>query len=292
MDSPDPNLVALALADQALDSISRRIVLDDNEGDQLAFTDDMVALESGKEYVRSNSEHWNEPVQDVVNDDLNLAERYFFVCDHPHARNYQQFYPRDYLHTSASLMIDQFDIVAKDDPVMAWFLNTAEGIAKHQRAMHLYNRINHIPYTGPIPPEGVNLKRLDREAIPNTFDVKDNQFNIELPKGKVRTINPRVILNGGGSTTPLSVIHPEYIDYATQQQQWIGDYQASIAIEDPKLAEQIKRALDRIRLSWRNALDRPFMPPSELQRIIQNANSHVRKIGAISLNSANGLRYK
>jgi hypothetical protein len=79
MDMPEPGRVPLALASLSLDAIARRIILEDGEGDQLVFTDEEAAMNSSVDYVRHNSEHWCEPVQDLLNDILNLAERYFFV---------------------------------------------------------------------------------------------------------------------------------------------------------------------------------------------------------------------
>lgn len=274
---PDPGRIPRALADLSLSTIARRVEVTDGEGDQLMFTDDQAALEAAKDYVRHNAEHWNEPVQDLVNDLLNIAERYFFVCDHPHAENYQYFYPRDYLHTSATLMFEQYDRVAADDPVMKWFLETAETIARDQRAKSTtyYNGVDE--YQGPRPPEGVTLRPAsqDLEGL-SSFRVERNLFIIQLPHGKKRTIDPRV-LNGGDRTRPLSTIHPEFTQYAKEHNQWVGDYEATIEIADPQLALDVAAALQRIHEEWPRILqNRPAMPPAELQRTIQDANDYVR----------------
>jgi hypothetical protein len=278
-DKPEPGRIPKALAELSLDSIARRIVLDDNEGDQLVFTDDQAALSSAQDYVRHNAEHWNEPVQDLVNDLLNIAERYFFVCDHPHAQNFQYFYPRDYLHTSASLMFEQFDKVATDDPVMDWLLRTAEEIARDQRAKSVTYYNGNADYTGPKPPDGVSIHSATDLEGQSSARVVDDKFVIQLPHGKKRTINPR-ILNGGNQIRPLSEMHPEFIDFANDRNQWVGDYEASIEIEDPELRQLIDQAMQRIHLEWPNVLARrPAMPSAELRRTIQDANDYVRQFG-------------
>jgi len=75
MDMPNPGKVPLALSRVAIDSVVRKIILHDDEGDQLVFVDPAVALDSSMDYVEHNSEHWVEPVQDFVSDTMNLAER-------------------------------------------------------------------------------------------------------------------------------------------------------------------------------------------------------------------------
>lgn len=278
IDKPDPGRIPKALAELSMGSIARRVVLDDNEGDQLVFTDDHAALSAAKDYVRHNAEHWNEPVQDLVNDLLNIAERYFFICDHPHAQNFQYFYPRDYLHTSASLMFEQFDKVAADDPVMAWFLSTAEEIARDQRAKAVTYYNGKAEYEGPKPPDGVSIRRSETDLQgQSNARIDDGKFVIQLPHGKKRTINPR-ILNGGNQILPLSEVHPEFVAFGQEHNQWVGDYEATIEIEDKELMETLDRALRRIHAEWPGTLERrPAMPPAELQRTIQDANRYVRE---------------
>lgn len=278
---PDPSRIPFALADLSISSIARRVVLEDGEGDQLVFTDDQAALNAAQDYIRHNTEHWTEPVQDLVNDILNLAERYFFLCDHPHAKNFQYFYPRDYLHTSSSMMFQEFEQVAQGDPVMRWFLETAATIAADQRQKNLaYNNGN--SYTGPRPPDGVTITPKD-VISPENFDVKDGKFVIDLPKGKTRTINPR-ILNGGSLALPLSELRPEFNDFRKTYHQWVGNYSATVEIESPELAAKLKEALQLIKGQWSHALDaRPFMPPAELRRTIEEANDWVRRAGRIAL---------
>jgi hypothetical protein len=278
---PEPGRIAVALADLSLNSVTRRIVLEGGEGDQLVYIDDQPAFSDAVEYVRHNTEHWTEPVQDVVNDILNLAERYLFICNNPHARQFQYFYPRDYLHTSASFMNEQFEEVAKDDRVMRWFLDTAAYIAADQREKNLKYQ-NGSSYEGPKPPEGLVLEKLDCEPNPEGFNVINQEFVIDLPKGKVRNINPRVI-NGGSTTKPLSEIRPDFVEFQKGHQRWIGNYRARIKIEDRDLAEEVKAALDRIRDKWGQALTRPLMPPGELQRNINQANEYVKAAGKIDL---------
>jgi hypothetical protein len=278
---PEPGRIPIALAELSLSSVSRRVVLEDGEGDQLVYTDDQAAFNDALEYIRHNTEHWTEPVQDLVNDILNLAERYFFVCRDDHARNFHYFYPRDYLHTSASYIFEQFTEVAKTDRVMKWFLDTAAMIAADQRQKNLkYNNGNQ--YQGPNPPEGVQLTRIDSRPNPEGFDVVNDEFVIDLPAGKMRTINPRII-NGGSMAIPLSQLRPEFEDIRSDYQRWAGDYQARVKIEDPDLAIEIKQALDVIRRKWPGALDRPLMPPAELQRTIAQANEYVLRVGKIAL---------
>jgi hypothetical protein len=274
--SKDPGLVPLALAQRSLESVSRMIVLDDDEGDQMVFDDPNVALASAIQYVNHNVEHWCEPVQDLVNDLLNLAERYFFVCDHDVAREMQYFYPRDYLHASADLMMRRFDAVAKDDVVMAWLLNTAESIASDQRQKSLLTMTGKRLYVGPDPIAGVTLKK--QLAVPGepAFGIDEDNFYIDLPKGKVRTIDPRVLSAG----TPIALsaiprIGTEYTDYSKEHSQWIGDYKAWISIEDPATRNILAQALLQIQELWPSALRRVSMPDNVLQAVVQEANTYV-----------------
>jgi hypothetical protein len=280
---PDPSRIPFALAGLALDSISRRLVLEDGEGDQLVFTNEQAAWDSSVDYIRHNTEHWTEPVQDLVNDILNLAERYFFLCNHPHAKNFQYFHPPDYLHTSSSLMFEQFDQVAKNDPVMRWFLDTAADIAKDQRTKNIHYN-NGRSYAGPNPPDGIELSKTKIEDPGNPhFDIINGQFVIELPEGKNRTINPR-ILNGGDKAIPLTKIRPEFNEYKAEMRQWANHHLAKVDIDEPTLALEIKCALEMIKQDWAKALaSRPFMPPMELRRNINEANEYVLKTGKIAL---------
>lgn len=276
----DPARVPLALAEAALQSVSRMVIIQDDEGDQLVFEDPRVAFESTMDYIGHNSEHWCEPVQDLVNDLLNLAERYFFVCDHPLAREHQYFYPRDYLHTSAHLMISKFDQVAKTHPFMKWLLDTSEKIAKDQRAKSMSNIFGSTAYAGPNPPDYITLHKkpepLPKDAVPK-ISISDGRFHIELPKGKMRKLNPRV--QNGKTTLPLSNIDSygdNISDLFLERLTWIGDYDATIAIEDKELEEEIKKGLELLNQRWPRALKRTSMPDSELQRVIAEANSYVR----------------
>ncbi len=276
---PDPGRVPKALADTSWNSAARMIILEGDEGDQLVDRDPQAALSSAMAYVDHNAEHWCEPVQDLVNDILNLAERYFFVCDHPTAREYQYFYPRDYLHTSSSLMFKRFYEVAKDDPVMQWLLDTAERIATDQRAKSLSYLRSQTTYAGPNPPDGVELQKLPPQTAGGVAAVADGKFTISLPAGKMRTLNSRV-LNGGGKTKPLSEIYPDFIKYCHEKNCWIGEYRATVEIGDEALVPLIADALKRINTEWSQQLNaRPHMPSSELRRTIEEANQYVRVAG-------------
>lgn len=287
---PSPAKVPLSLARRTLNGTARRIELEGNEGDQLVYLDSGLALYDSIEYVRHNSEHWCEPVQDLVNDLLNLAERYFFLCEHSFAREFQYFYPYDYLHTSATLMFERFEEVAKDNPVMRWLLDTAEKIAADQRNKALLYDASVNLYQGPNPPDGVRLTPLEEVQIQSEVEVENGVFKIKLPKGKVRTLNPRVL--EGKRTTPLSAIEEDGIgsdfkDFAKSQQRWIGNYEAEIEINDPELAEQIKTAMEMIDQTWPLELSRrPPMEPGELQLTIREANEFVLNAGRFTLTAA------
>ena len=281
LDGQNPGRVPLAMAEVALDSIARKIVLHDDEGDQLVFSDPETAMAFSMEYAEQNSEHWCEPVQDAVNDILNLAERYFFICDHPVARQFQDFYPRDYLHTSATLMYERYWAVAQDDRAMAWFLNTAKYIAQDQRTKSTQYLRDINPYSGPNPPDGMKLRRLDEgERVTTDAHVANSVFYIDLPRGKMRTITPR-FLNGGGETRPLDDYSPEFKDFCQDRHAWIGDYHAEIDMPEREDAEAVHRALSEIEKRWPRALiTRPEMPPRELQQSIREANEYTLRHGS------------
>lgn len=281
-DKPDPARIAFAMASLSLESTARMIIVDDGEGDQLVATDENVAWTDVKEYLDHNAEHWCEPVQDLLNDVLNLVERYFFVSHHPHARNYQYFYPRDYLHTSASLMFEQFEKVAQDDRVMDWLLRFAEKIAADQRQKTVFNHTNGNKYAGPNPPDGITLRPVKLDGSESSFNIVGDKLVANLPKGKIRTIDTRV-KNGSGKTRPISSIREqEYSDYLAESQRWIGDYAAEIEVEDPKIRAALARALKLVEEEWPHAIKlRPPMPSKELRLTIQEANNYVREKGKI-----------
>jgi hypothetical protein len=73
-------------------------------------------------------------------------------------------------------------------------------------------------------------------------------------------------------------MHPEFVDFSQERNQWVGDYEASIEIEDTELRGLIDHALQRIHADWPTILEsRAAMPPAELQRTIQDANRYVRE---------------
>lgn len=271
----DPMRLPRAMAQLSLDSVARRIVRENGEGDQLIFIDQTAAELSSYDYVRNNTEHWTEPMQDLVSDMLNVGERYLFLCGDSAAEAYQLFYPRDYLHTSATLIYKLFEKVAQNDQAMRWFMNTAKSLAEHQKSLALAYDRGENRYHGPQPPGWVKLERIDVDTLPDQLISMDgNIFTIILPQGKVRTINPRVAR--GKETFPLTELSPEYADFQHAQHQWIGNYKATIVIEDREEAGAIRQAINLINNNWINTLrTRPPMPDSVLRETIKEANKFV-----------------
>ncbi|HSX47057.1 MAG TPA: hypothetical protein VLF87_03675 [Patescibacteria group bacterium] len=274
--------------EQSLSFVVRMIVPEGDEGEQLAYTDGKTAYEDSISYMRKNLEHWCEPVQDLLSDMLNFAERYFFVCDHPLARQYQEFYPRDYLYNSATYMFELFETVARDDPVMRWLLDTAERIASHQRDVmdeytHGYSAESF--YHGPVCPPGIQMAKLPENEATASVRYRDGRLIFVLPPGKVRTIDPR-ILRGNDKIEPVSVLYPDYRLALEDQQRYIGVYTASVEIDDKELYEDIARAVEKVEAAWPVALRRSDMPDSVLRAQIANANKHVLKAGSFTLKAA------
>jgi len=69
-------------------------------------------------------------------------------------------------------MMERFEEVAKDDVVMAWFLNTAEKIAADQRDKSIQYSRNFNPYSGPNPPDGLRLFKLPEGEKADSFATK------------------------------------------------------------------------------------------------------------------------
>lgn len=295
-----PARAAIDLARQEVENPVRMTIVEGNEGDQLVFTRPDVARRAAINYANHNALHWCEPVQDLVSDLLNLAERYFFLADYPVAKNFQEYYPRDYTHTAASLMFHRFEQVAKDDPVMRWILRTASRIAADQRGKALEVLDGTREYDGPRPPEGVAMRKHDwREKLAgllpsrfrrtrHAFDVGRGQLHITLPRGKVRTLMPRVA-DPSGKTTPLDEIYPDLPEQNRALHRWIGDYTAHIDIAaagdefaSPEFAERLRKAMTTVREEWPKALRlRPPMPDEVLRASIREANEYVLQAGAI-----------
>lgn len=272
----DPLRVPIALASAALHGIQRFVVKDDGEGDQLVFTDDEIAARSTLAYGEHNALHWCEPVQDLVNDMLNLAERYFFVCEDDYARDFHYFYPRDYLHTSATLMFEHFDEVAKRDPFMKWILDSAEAMARDQRQKMADIIDGKSLYSGPEPPDGVGLERIGDEKVVSQFVVDQDKLIVTLPRGKMRTVDPRVITSKH-QTMPLSVLRPDVANSVLQLHEWIGNYRATIQLDCQEQILMISKGLERVSTEWPRALNRFPMDDTEFRRNINAANDYVEQ---------------
>lgn len=261
---------------RSLEHVLRTIL--PGSGDQLVFKNGGALLDLGFDYARHNSEHWNEPLQDVLSTLLNVIEQYFFVCNSEFARDFQQFNPADYLHTSASLMFSRFDEVAKDDPAMNWLIELAESISEHLRNLSALYDPDTYPYLGPKAPDGITFERLSSaDSEKHTLDVRyrDGFLLITRPKGKVRTINP-MILCSDGDMLSLNEAYPQYEVFVRNQHLWIGDYRWKIRVDadvETKLA--IERAFSIISDKWESAKRRPEMPDSELRQHIKVANDFV-----------------
>lgn len=272
--SKDPTVVPFALAAKALEDIQRLVVVEAGEGDQLVFSDISTGERAAIAYAELNALHWCEPVQDLVNDVLNLAERYFFVCDHNYARDFQYFYPRDYLHTSATLMFRHFDEVAKDDPFMNWLLATAEALARDQRDKMGQVIDGKRLYTGPDPMDGVSLRRMPDGKLSSQFMVKGGNLIVDLPAGKMRKLDLRIITSRL-ETAPLSSLRPEVGKQANELQRWIGNYQATLSLSDVSEAAILERGINLVNERWHKALARPPMPDLAFQQNINEANRFV-----------------
>lgn len=277
----DPKRVPLAMAEAALQSIQRAVIVEDGEGDQLVFADVDLAARATVGYGEHNAMHWCEAVQDLINDMLNLAERYYFVCGDEAAREHQYFYPRDYLHTSAALMFERFDDLATRDPFMKWILETAESFALDQRQKMADIIDGNSEYKGPNPPEGVRLERIQDEKVTGSFAMMGSELVAILPKGKMRTVDPRVTVSKH-DTQPISVLRPDISQRVHELHQWIGNYRATIAIEDTETAEIIAKGLALVDEQWPKAIDRMRMPEGEFRRNIAEANDYVMKHGKIA----------
>lgn len=277
----DPLRVPMALAAAALDSVQRLVVVEGGEGDQLVFSNDEVAEREARSYGEFNALHWCEGVQDLVNDLLNEAERYFFTCDDDYARDFQYFYPRDYLHTSATRMFEHFDEVAKRDPFMKWLLDTAEKIAADQRGKMADIIDGKAVYSGPDPMDGVVLEPIPQDQVESSFEVADDKLVIVLPKGKMRTMDPRVIVSKHESK-PLSAIKPEVARDVRDLHQWIGNYKATIQLQGPEEIEMVRAGLKVIAERWPVALRKMNMPASEFQSNIREANEYTRTRGRVA----------
>lgn len=279
--SKDPARVPRALADASLQNIQRMVVLDEGQGDQLVFDDQEIAERVAREYGEQNALHWCEAVQDLVNDNLNLAERYFFTCDDPFARDFQYFYPRDYLHTSATLMFERFDKVAENDPFMKWLLDFTEKIAKDQQAKMAEIIDNNREYRGPDPMDGITLHRLDEDKVDSSFRVEGQRLIVVLPKGKMRTVDPRVLISRR-ETRPLSVLRPNVKQDIIDLHRWIGNYEAVIELESEEHAQMVERGLRVVDEGWPKALRRFRMPSAEFRVNIREANEYVLRMGQLA----------
>jgi hypothetical protein len=277
----DPRRVPLAMAEAALASIQRAVIVEDGEGDQLVFADLDLAVRSTLGYSEQNAMHWCEPVQDLINDMLNLAERYYFVCNDDAAREYQYFYPRDYLHTSAALMFERFDDLATRDPFMKWILDTAESFASDQRQKMANVIDGKTEYVGPNPPEGVRLEMLSGKKVLGSFTMQDRGLVVVLPRGKMRTVDPRVT-TGKHETQPVSVLRPDVSDRVAELHQWIGNYEATLSIDTREEAEMIKAGLALVDEQWPKAIARMRMPERAFRDSIAEANDYVRKNGRLA----------
>ena len=188
---------ALAL----FDSVKR--VPESKHGDVLAVNDAEAATRLSMLQTRLFSEHWSEPVNDLIDELHNTALRYVLV---KRTGPLSEHHPGDELFITEEHLQELFDQEVAEDSegFIATILQLAVDVAEHQRDYH--GQLGDYDYQGPRVPDWVNLDLLavvddshQQRMIVHSRGQKIavDEVVVDMEPGKSRFIDPLVITAHG-----------------------------------------------------------------------------------------------
>lgn len=269
---------------------------DSELGDHLVFDDADAAYALVQAQTRCYTEHWTDPLNDVIDEALMTADRGVMVSRAPQAAAERQFYPGDILYALEEDWQAVRNTVAEYDPFVAAMLKIAGKLAEQQRDRHLEYQTGFNRYAGPDGPrwvtlQGTILQPSDRDEqrvvlAPSRRQRRDTLV-FEMKPGKARAIDPLVRVSVGGLRR-ISQLRPDIVQYREQQSQWCGMlFDAVVNLSDVSLGltnaerRSIEPGLERIHAEWPGALLRPHMSDAEFALRVNDANRRYRQIGRL-----------
>jgi hypothetical protein len=272
-------------------------VPDSVHGDHLVFDDVDAAIMFEKTQVRCFSEHWSEPVNDIIDELLMTCDKAILLSRHPDAGPYTGHAIGDVLYGNEEDWQELRLRVAEDIPVVAILEKVARRLAAQQREAHAQIDGQSEHYEGPILSDWVSLQPTlvtsdtnpQRTITGRSRNLGGNNLVLEMQPGKTRAINPWVF-DGHGTMRRLEDVVPEMADYREKQFQWSGKpYDAVINLDHPTLGFKsaelrlLTRSLNRLHVRWPSAFARPAMSDELLQHRLQSAKEVCRKLGQIGM---------
>ncbi|MDB5181848.1 MAG: hypothetical protein JWP13_611 [Candidatus Saccharibacteria bacterium] len=261
-------------------------------GEHIVFDDAEAARIFMTAQVRCSTEHWNDPLNDVIDELLMTLDRRLFVAPKIPVVN-DQYFPGDVMYTTEETWQDYYQQQAEKDPFSSAILKIADALAKQQRSIH-ENYDRHDAYRGPVYPSWVfNFSTLNSERAHTAQGVgkgRGNFLTVEMLPGKPRTINPWVE-QPDGRWDRLYTIMPELQAYKEGLSQWCasGPYDIVINFDHPSLGltarekQSIGPGVRMIKQKWPKVLERPLMPGGVLKDHIAQAAERARRDGRIKI---------
>lgn len=255
-------------------------------GEHIVFDDVEAARLFQVAQTRCLSEHWAEPLNDVVDELLMTIDRRVLTStklfkDEPTV----QYYPGDVLYTSQEDWEAKYANLASHDAFTAGIIKIATGLARQQRAVHAGLQ-NDNSYRGPMYPSWMSAQTLLHVTnVDQGITARSKHYLLaEMRAGKNRSIDPWVV-QANGDWQRLSTLVPETVTYRQKQTGWTtGDaYVGIIDYDHPalKLTPAERKALApglrRIRENWPAALARPLMPNELLTEQVTLASLRTRQ---------------
>lgn len=266
-------------------------------GEHIVFDDAEAARLFMTAQVRCSTEHWNDPLNDVIDELLMTLDRRLFVAPKTPMTN-GQYFPGDVMYTTEETWLEYYRLQAEKDPFSSAILKIALKLAEQQRAIHEnYDRDD--AYTGPVSPSWMyTFSTLDSGRAHTAQGVgkgRGNFLTIEMLPGKTRSIDPWV-KQPTGRWERLTTLMPEMKEYKENQSQWCatttGPFDVVISFDHPSLGltPQEKRSIApgvrMIKQLWPKILERPLMPDDVLARHVAQAAARARKDGRIEFEEA------
>ena len=275
-------------------------------GDHVVFDDVDAARLFTKAQIRCHTEHWNDPVNDVIDElVMTLDRRLLTSRNHIHmiGEEYLDYHPGDVLHVAEEDHYAKYLALAEKDAFTSAILKITLKLAEQQRDVHAsYEKDD--DYKGPILPawlqfpDALTLGTESRESqmlhkIPGT-----SKLVAEMMPGKDRFIDPFVV-SGRGLWRRLSDVTPDIETYREQQKRHVRTTAYDVVINAGHLALDLKSAekhallpgFKAIQENWPKALKRPPMPDELLAKQVAEAGAATRRRGALPVALAAKTRF-
>lgn len=129
-------------------------------GDNIVFDDPEAARLFQIAQTRCSSEHWTEPLNNIIDELLMTVDRRLFTTiKRPHDETTTQYYPGDVMYTSEEDWEEKYKDLATRDAFAAAILKIAAALAKQQRAVH-ETLHSYDSYRGPMYPSWMSAQTL------------------------------------------------------------------------------------------------------------------------------------